>query len=64
MRNSLLLAAALSAPAFIAPAAAHAADNGFYVGASLGQAHVKIDNLDLGLARLRTVVRHQNLFVP
>lgn len=41
MRKAIVLAALLALPAL--PAAA--ADNGFYLGASVGQANLKIDNL-------------------
>ncbi|HEY6641664.1 outer membrane beta-barrel protein [Povalibacter sp.] len=43
MRKSLLLAAALAGPALLLGPGAQAADNGFYLGAGVGQANVDID---------------------
>lgn len=44
MRKAILLAAAVA----FGPAAALAADNGIYIGASVGQANVEIDDIDVG----------------
>jgi opacity protein-like surface antigen len=43
MRKSVVLAAALFGPALLTGAGALAADNGFYLGAGVGQANVDID---------------------
>lgn len=43
MHKSVLLAAALLGPALFTGTAALAADNGFYLGAGIGQANVDID---------------------
>lgn len=43
MRKSILLSAALLAASALP---VHAADNGIYVGAAIGQANLKVDNID------------------
>ncbi|HMN43555.1 MAG TPA: outer membrane beta-barrel protein [Povalibacter sp.] len=43
MRKSVLLAAALFGPALLTGMGARAADNGFYLGAGVGQANVDVD---------------------
>jgi opacity protein-like surface antigen len=45
MRNAILLAAAV---ALVPAASALAADNGIYIGGSVGQANVEIDHIDVG----------------
>lgn len=45
MRKSVLLAAALAGPALLTGTGALAADNGFYLGAGVGQANVDVDAL-------------------
>jgi opacity protein-like surface antigen len=45
MRKTILVAAAI---AFIPAASALAADNGIYIGGSIGRSNVKIDHIDVG----------------
>ncbi len=45
MRKSVLLATALLGPALLMGTGAQAADNGFYLGAGVGQANVDVDAL-------------------
>jgi Outer membrane protein beta-barrel domain len=44
-RHILPIAVLLSGPMLVAPGAACAADNGIYIGGSVGQVNVEIDNL-------------------
>src|SRR5262245_9322742 len=47
MRKAILLTAAIA----FGPVAALAADNGIYIGASVGQANVKVDDIDINCLR-------------
>lgn len=48
MSRAPLLATALLALALLAPPGAHAADNGFYLGGSVGQANVDLNDAAIG----------------